>query len=31
MIKVQLNNIEVGLKALDKRVSFDSIQRCFEQ
>ena len=28
MIKVQLNNVEVELKSLDKRVFFDSIQRC---
>ena len=28
MIKVQLNNVEVELKSLDKRVLFDSIQRC---
>lgn len=31
MIKVQLNNIEVELKALDKRVTFDSIKRCLAE
>jgi hypothetical protein len=31
MIKVQLNNTEVELKSLDKRVFFDSIQRCLAE
>lgn len=28
MVIVQLNSIEVGLRSLDKRMFFDSIQRC---